>query len=151
MRAMRIVISPKSFQLSPQIVGMPEEHMVKEFAAQGSDQPLDERVRRGHVRDGLDLLNFQDAQIRMPAVKPKYRIVIRTQIVREVLGRNRCVEYLAKGNPSDITGVHTETYDAPRELTHDHEYPVTLQMNGLAPEQVGLPEAVFRVPQERQP
>jgi len=42
--------------------------MVKEFAAQCSDQPLDERVRQWHVRDGFDLLNFQDAQIRLTAV-----------------------------------------------------------------------------------
>ncbi len=47
--------------------------------------------------------------------------------------------------------VHTETYDAPSELIHDHEYPVALQVNGFTPEQVNAPKAVLRVSQEGQP
>jgi len=42
---MRVVILPESFLFSLQIMGIPEEHIVKEFAAQGADQSLDERVR----------------------------------------------------------------------------------------------------------
>jgi len=43
--AMRVVILPESFQFSLQIIGIPEEHMVKEFAARSSDHSLDERMR----------------------------------------------------------------------------------------------------------
>lgn len=68
---MRVVLLPESFQFSLQVIGIPEEHVVKEFAAHGSDQSLDERMRQGHVGNGFDLLNLQDAQIRLPAVVPE--------------------------------------------------------------------------------
>jgi hypothetical protein len=42
---MSIVIVPIFFQLSLQVAGVPEERMVKEFTANGSDQPFDERMR----------------------------------------------------------------------------------------------------------
>ena len=42
---MRVEILSESFQFSLQIIGIPEEHMDQEFAAQGSDQSLDERMR----------------------------------------------------------------------------------------------------------
>ena len=68
---MRVVILPESFQFSIQVSGIPEEHMVKEFVAQGFDQSIDERLRQGRVGNGLDLLNLQDVQIRLPAVVPE--------------------------------------------------------------------------------
>jgi len=43
--AMRVVILLESFQFSLQIIGIPEDHMVKEFVANGPDHSLDERVR----------------------------------------------------------------------------------------------------------
>jgi len=39
--AMRVVILSESFQFSRQIICVPEEHRVKEFAAQSSDESLD--------------------------------------------------------------------------------------------------------------
>ena len=57
---------------------------------------------------------------------------------------------MTKGNTIDISGVHTETYDAPSELINDHEHPVALQVNGFTAEQVNAPKAVLRVSQEGQ-
>ena len=42
---MRIVILPESSQFPLQIIGIPEEHMVEEFAANGSAQSFDEGMR----------------------------------------------------------------------------------------------------------
>jgi len=42
---MRVVILPESFQFSLQIIDIPEDRMVKEFAANGPDHSLDERMR----------------------------------------------------------------------------------------------------------
>ena len=69
--AMRVVILSESFQFYFQIIGIPEEHVVKQFAANGPDHSLDERMRQGHVGNGFDLLNLQDAQNRLPAVVSK--------------------------------------------------------------------------------
>jgi hypothetical protein len=52
---------------------------------------------------------------------------------------------MARGDTIDITGMHTETYDAPSELIHDHEHPVALQVNGFTPKQVNAPEAILQI------
>ena len=49
------------------------------------------------MRNRFDLLNLQDAQIRLPAVVSKQWAIISAQIVRSALGRNRCVEHTAQG------------------------------------------------------
>ena len=66
--AILIVVLPESFHSSLQIIGIPEQTMVKEFAAQGTDQSLDAGVRQGHLRNRFDLLVLLNAQIRLPAV-----------------------------------------------------------------------------------
>ena len=45
MRAVIVVILAEIRQLSLQIAGIPEEYMVKVFAANSTDQSFDERVR----------------------------------------------------------------------------------------------------------
>ena len=42
-----------------------------------------------------------------------------------------------------ITGVHTKTNDAARELVHDHEHPVGVEQNGLATKKINAPQTVF--------
>src|SRR3984893_10459373 len=49
-----------------------------------SDQPFDERMRDRSVRNRLDLLDLQHAQIGEPTVKAKERIVIGTEVFRLV-------------------------------------------------------------------
>ncbi|MEN8108573.1 MAG: hypothetical protein ABFS22_11275 [Pseudomonadota bacterium] len=50
----------------------------------------------------------------------------------------------------NIADMYTEANDAPRELIHDHEHPVTLQKNGFTPKQVNAPKAVPGVSEEGQ-
>jgi len=42
MYTMCAVVLPKSFQLLRKIIGIPEERLVKELPANGSDQPFNE-------------------------------------------------------------------------------------------------------------
>jgi len=66
---MRVVVLAKICQLSFQITGIPEKSLVKEFSTNGADQTFDEGMRQRHVGNVFDLLNFKDAQIRLPAVE----------------------------------------------------------------------------------
>jgi hypothetical protein len=63
---------PVSFQVSLQIIGIPEVSMIKEFTAQDPDQSLDKRMPAGRIGNGFDLLNLQDAKIRPPAATPEH-------------------------------------------------------------------------------
>src|SRR5210317_1921159 len=45
----------------------------------------------------------------------------------------------------------TKSDDAPSELVHNHEYPVTIQKNGFTPKQINTPQAIFGVPEEGKP
>ena len=47
--------------------------------------------------------------------------------------------------------MHAKANDAPRELAHDHEHPVGLEQNGLAPKQINAPETVFDMSDEGKP
>ena len=73
---MRVVIIRECVQLSRQVDRVPEEHVIEIFAADGADQPLNERMRNWRVRNRLDLLDREDAQVGEPTVKAEQRIVI---------------------------------------------------------------------------
>ncbi len=127
---MSVVIMPKFFQLPLQVAGVPEECMVKIFTANGPDQP------------------FEDAKIRLPAVIPEQWVIVRTEVVRNTLSRNGCVEQATQGDTVHITSMHTRTNNTPRELVHDYEHPVAFQKNGFTPKQINAPKAVLGVPEE---
>ncbi len=61
------------------------------------------------------------------------------------------VEHSAQCHPIDCARVNPNANDSPCELIHHHKNPVARQHDGLAAEQVDAPEAVLRVPDERQP
>ena len=61
--AVRVVIIRECVQLSRQVGRVPEEHVIEIFAADGADQPFDERMRNWGVRSRLDLSDRQDAQV----------------------------------------------------------------------------------------
>ena len=67
--ARSVVIVPKCIQLPHQIRYVPEEDAVEIFSANGADQPFDERMRNGRVRNRLHLLDLEDAQVGEPAVE----------------------------------------------------------------------------------
>jgi hypothetical protein len=50
-------------QLARQVHGVPEKYPIKVLTPDRSDQPFDERMRDLSVRNRLDLLDFQHAQI----------------------------------------------------------------------------------------
>jgi hypothetical protein len=64
--AVRVVIISECAQLTPQVDCVPEEHVIEIFAADGADQPFNERMRDRSIRNRLDLLDLEDAQ--MPAI-----------------------------------------------------------------------------------
>ena len=82
---------------------------------------------------------------------PELRVIVGTELVWDPLGGDGCVEHSTQCQAIHIAGVCAEADDAPRELVHDHEHPVALQVNGFTPKQVDAPEAVLRVSQEAQP
>jgi hypothetical protein len=47
--------------------------------------------------------------------------------------------------------MHAEANDAPRELIHDHEYPVCLEQDRLTSKQIYTPETIFHMADESQP
>lgn len=78
-----IVIRFEVHQFALKVIRTPEQHLIKILAPDCSDQPLYEWVRCRHIGKGLEFLHAQHAQIRLPSVESKQRIVIRTQVLRE--------------------------------------------------------------------
>ena len=82
MNAMRVVIVPEFVQLARQVDGVPEEYAIEILAPDRSDQPFDERMRDRSVRNRLDLLDLEDAQVGEPAVEAKQRVVVGADVFR---------------------------------------------------------------------
>ena len=59
--AVVVVISSELFQLSLQVDGVPDQHVIKKLSAYRPDQPFHKRMGHGYVRDGLDLFDLEDA------------------------------------------------------------------------------------------
>ena len=87
--AMRVVIIREFAQLPRQVHGVPEEYAIEVLAPDRSDQPFDERMRDRSVRNRLDLLDLEDAQVGEPAVKAKQRVVVGTERVSAGAGQRR--------------------------------------------------------------
>src|SRR6202030_1944892 len=87
--------SPCIVQLARQVHGVPEKYPIKVLTPDRSDQPFDERMRDRSVRNRLDLLDLQHAQIGEPTVKAKERIVIGTEVFRLASPDGRAIEHAA--------------------------------------------------------
>ena len=59
--AILIVIIPELFQLSPEVDGVPDQHVVKKLPPYRPDQPFHKRMGHGYVRDRLDLCDLKYA------------------------------------------------------------------------------------------
>ena len=81
--------------------------------------------------DALNLLNTQNPQIGLPLVISEQWVIVRTEVVRNTLGRNSLVEHEAQGDTINVAGMEAKADDTPRELIHDHKHPVALQKNGF--------------------
>ena len=78
-------------------------------------------------------------------------IVIGAQVLRRALAGSGTVEHAAQRDAVHIVSVYPEANDPPSELIHDDDHPMGVQQNGLTAKEIDAPEAVFRVPKERQP
>ena len=87
MNAMRVVVIPEFVQLPRQVHGVPEEYAIEVLAPDRADQPFDERMRNRSVRNRLDLLDLEDAQVGEPAVKAKQRVVVGAERASVALDR----------------------------------------------------------------
>ena len=82
MYAVLVVIIREGLQLSRQVERVPEEHVIEIFAPDSADQPFNERMRDRGVRNRLDLLDLDDAQVREPAVEAKERVMVGADVFR---------------------------------------------------------------------
>jgi hypothetical protein len=92
---LRIVIIPELVQLASQVSAVPEEYPMKVLTPDCSDQPFDVRMRDRSVRNRLDFLDLEDAQIGEPAVESEQRVVVGTGVARQTLARTGAIEHPA--------------------------------------------------------
>ena len=81
-RAQGVVIVSEFDQLPRQVHRVPEKHAIEVLTPDRADQPFDERMRNRSVRNRLDLLDLEDAQVGEPAVEAKQRVVIGADVFR---------------------------------------------------------------------
>ena len=84
MNTMRIVVILEGRPLSRQIGRHPEDNTIEIVSTNGPHHPLNERLRNADIRNGLDLVDFENAPIGKPAMKPKQRIRVSTQALWHV-------------------------------------------------------------------
>ncbi len=66
MRSLGIEVGLEMIQFVRQVSGIPEKNLVNELPTYTSDQPFNEWMGHGHMREGLDFLNLQNAKIGLP-------------------------------------------------------------------------------------
>jgi hypothetical protein len=110
-----------------QVEAVPEEGLVEMLAPMGPDKPLDERVRARHEGDGLEFLDFETSQIRLPAMKPEQRVMIGTEALGKLLPAPGLVEHAADADAVNLRGFDTESDDTTRKDIHDDHHPEALQ------------------------
>src|SRR5262249_29608634 len=81
------------------------------------NQSLDERMRQWSVRNGFDFL-------RLPLMKPIYRIMIRTETFRQSLRVDGAIEHPAQRRSIHNTAVNGKTDNPSRELIHHYQNPI---------------------------
>ena len=79
MNAMSIIVVFVFLQLARQVCGIPKEYAIKILAPDCSDEPFDKRMGDRSVRNRLDLLDLNHAQVGEPTAKAEERIVIGTK------------------------------------------------------------------------
>ena len=116
---MRIVIISEFAQLAHQVYGVPEECPIKVLTPNSSDQPFDERMRDRSVRNRLDLLDPENAQVGEPAVESEQRVVVGTGVPWQTLARAGAIEHPAYRDAIDAGGFDAEADNAAGENIHD--------------------------------
>ena len=68
MNSVFVVIDPESFELSLEVNGVPKQDMIKELPAHRPYESFDEEMRERHLRHRLDILDAENAEVRLPSV-----------------------------------------------------------------------------------
>jgi hypothetical protein len=134
MSPLDIEVDLEMIQFACQISGIPEEDLVKEFPTYTSDQPFNKRMGHGHMREGRDFLNLQNAKIGLPLRESEERIIVTAEVLRRSHARNGLGEHPAKCNAINGADLNTKSDDPPRVLVHHHHHPMGPQHDGLTPE-----------------
>lgn len=69
MNATFVAVEAERLQLSLQVKRILEEHAIEILAANGTDQPFHKWMRGRHMRNRLDLVDLDYAQVGKPAMK----------------------------------------------------------------------------------
>ena len=123
-----VVVGGESIQLAMQVEAVPEEGLVEILAPKGSDWPLDERMRARHEGAGLGFLDFENSQIRLPAMKPEQWVMIGTEALGNLLTSPGLIEHAADADAVDMRAFDTESDDTTRKDVHDDHHPEALQL-----------------------
>src|SRR6516164_2418418 len=143
------MLEPKEFRL--QICCGPEQRAVEELAPNGADQALHERMGQRDIRNHLDLRYLKDSKVGLPLMESIERIMIRTEVFRQVVPAQGPLEHPAQRAAVDSAGADAEPDDTAGKLIHHHQHPMSSQDNGLASEQVEAPQAVLGVAEKGEP
>jgi hypothetical protein len=100
---------------------------------------------------GLEFVNLENSQVRLPAVRLEEGIMIGAEVPRDALTVNGGVEQAAQVDARDGPRVHADAHEATSELIHDHEHPLGPQHERFAAKEVDAPEAGSGVSNQRQP
>ena len=149
MDARRVVIGLEVGELSFEVTAVPKQNMVEKLAPSSANQPLHKGMREWNVRHCFDLIDIQYPQICLPTMKFEQGVMIGTDVSRCALTADGLVEHPAKRYPIHSANMNTKTDDPSGELIHDDEDPVRPQDDGFTPKQIGAPQAVLRVTDER--
>ena len=93
MNPIPVVVLPEVHEFSLKVLSIPKEDVIKVFTANGSDESLNEGMRAGCIGNAFDFVDIQDTEIRLSALIPEQRVIIRTEVVWDTLGRNGLVEH----------------------------------------------------------
>ena len=113
--AASVVINPERFEFLVQVDRVPEEYAIEILASDGPNQAFDERMRDRRVRNRLDLLDIEDAQVGEPAVESKQWVVVGAGVPGQALVRSGAIEHPAHRDAVDAGGFDAEADDAARE------------------------------------
>ncbi len=152
MNPMGVVVILKLPQLLFQIALVPEKSLVQKLPSDRANEPLGKGMGYRHMGNSFNPINFPNPQIGSPLVVAEQGIVIRAEMAGRAFTTERgLIEHLAKRGSIDIASMNTKADDAPCKLVHDNKDPVGLEENGLAPEQIDAPEAIFHMADKGEP
>ena len=83
-------------------------------------------------------------------MKPKYRVVVGTQVLRKRLSDNDLVEHPANRGATRISALNAKA-NPPGEHVHHHHHPMASQEERFAADQIDAPQAVLQMPDKAQP